>query len=57
MKIYDAFFFAAVCGVLVWLAVNVIDLKMQVAELKATKPAFYLVESTTGRQLKLGQIK
>lgn len=57
MKLYDIFIAAAVIGMLIYLEIQIIDLRWQMAELRQNKPAFYLVESITGRHLKLAEIK
>ena len=45
--------------VLIWMAIEIVTLKGRVADLEQARAntAFYLVESTTGRQLKLEKIE
>ena len=57
MKLYKALMLVALVIVLIYQQVLIMDLRWQVAEVKAIKPAFFLVETTTGRQLKLEKIE
>ena len=57
LDIWGLLRWAGIAGILIYQYVLIIDLRARVDNIEQAKTAFYLVESTTGRQLKLGQIK
>ena len=56
IDLWGLFRWGAMCGLLVWLAVQVIDLRMRVSTLEQIKPAFYTV-TDRGKEIRMMQIK
>ena len=58
MKSWQDILFGFFIGmILIWLAIEVVTLKGRVADLENYKPAYYLVHSMTGKELRLAEIK